>query len=267
MPSLTTVRASNASYKPAYLPVAIFLGGTSGIGRATAEAFARHTNGVAHIILIGRNAAAAESILASFPKPTPGSTSLPWKHEFVGCDASLVRNAHATATTLAARTDLPRVHFLVLTAGYVSIGGREDTEEGLDRKLVLKYYSRWAFIEGLLPALQRAREAGEPAGVMTVLGAGRGSQLDLDNLGLKEGYTGEGGTYTDLMIEVRFFISVHPTPHVSSVFCLTPYAGTRSPQPYHCVHPHLPWVGQDPALRLPQPRRAPPRETRLMALG
>ncbi|KAJ7465534.1 NAD-P-binding protein [Mycena latifolia] len=197
MPSLSTVRASNATYKPTYLPVGIFLGGTSGIGRGTAGAFARQTNGLAHIILVGRNAAAAQSILESFPKPAPGSTSLPWKHEFVECDASLVRNAHATATALAARPDLPRLHFLVLTAGYIGLGGREDTEEGLDRMLVLKYYSRWAFIKGLLPALRRAREAGEPAGVMTVLGAGRGQIVDLDNLG----YTGEGGTYTDLMIE------------------------------------------------------------------
>ncbi|KAF7341497.1 NAD(P)-binding protein [Mycena venus] len=170
MPSLTTVRASNASYKPTYLPVAIFLGGTSGIGRGTAEAFARHTNGLAHIILLGRNAAAAQSILASFPQAHPwlnvpavetrvtafpppvdrarqGSVYRGWERsEFVECDASLVRNAHATATTLAARPDLPRVHFLILTAGYVSLGGREDTEEGLDRKLVLKYYSRWAFM-------------------------------------------------------------------------------------------------------------------------
>ncbi|KAJ7849296.1 hypothetical protein B0H13DRAFT_1645098, partial [Mycena leptocephala] len=90
----------------------------------------------------------------------------------------------------------PRVHFLVLTPGYVSFGGREDTEEELGM-LVLKYYSRWAFIEGLLPALWRAREAG----VMTVLGAGRGRKVDLDNLGLKKGHTGQGGTYTDLMIE------------------------------------------------------------------
>ncbi|KAJ7465516.1 NAD-P-binding protein [Mycena latifolia] len=169
MPSLSTVRASNAAYKSTYLPVGIFLGSTSGIRRGTAEAFTRHINGLAYIILVGRNAAAAQSFLESFPKPAPGSTSLPWKHEFVECDACLVRNAHATATALAARPDLPRLHFLVLTAGYIGLGGREDTEEGLNRMLVLKHYSWWVFVEGLLPALRRAREAGEPAGVMTEL--------------------------------------------------------------------------------------------------
>ncbi|KAF7341503.1 Oxidoreductase andH [Mycena venus] len=186
MPSLATVRTSNASYKPTYLPVAIFLGGTSGMGRGTADAFVRHTNGPAHIILVGRNAAAARSILASFLKPI--SSSLPWKHESVECDASLVRNAHETATALASRPNLPLVHFLVFTAGYFSLGGREDTKESRPQARAV-----------LLLAL------GVHNGV-AVLGAGRGPKVDLDNLGLKEGYTGQAGTdagvtYTDLMIE------------------------------------------------------------------
>ncbi|KAJ7485945.1 NAD(P)-binding protein, partial [Mycena latifolia] len=181
-------------------PVAIFVGGTSGIGRATAAAFARHTNGNAHIILVGRNRAAAEAILARFPAASaPGAV-----HEFVECDASLLHNVHTAVAMLLAR--LPRVHFLVLSAGYFSLAGRDVSAEGLDRKLVLTYYARWAFTTGLLPALQRARAAGEPASVMSVLGAGRGPAVDLHDLGLEKGYTGKAAidasiTYTDLMVE------------------------------------------------------------------
>ncbi|KAG5643917.1 hypothetical protein DXG03_009489 [Asterophora parasitica] len=69
MPSLAAVRTANAAFKPSYVPVTIFVGGTSGIGQGLAEAFARHTNGTAHIVIIGRNRAAANAILARFPKP------------------------------------------------------------------------------------------------------------------------------------------------------------------------------------------------------
>lgn len=70
MPSLKDVKAENARYAPGYLPVAVFVGGTSGIGQGMAQAFAKHTNGNAHIVLVGRNEAAASAILASFPTPT-----------------------------------------------------------------------------------------------------------------------------------------------------------------------------------------------------
>ncbi|KAJ6555444.1 NAD-P-binding protein [Mycena vulgaris] len=200
MPSIAAVRAANATYAPSYLPVAIFVGGTSGIGRATAEALARYTSGNAHIILVGRNTTAANTILASFPKPAASSSQ--WKHEFVECDASLLSNVHAAVAALLAR--LPRVHFLVLSAGYFSLAGRDDTAEGLDRKLVLNYYARWAFATGMLPALQRA--AGEPASVLSVLGAGHGPAVDLQDLGLVKGYSGKAArdanvTYMDLMVE------------------------------------------------------------------
>ena len=65
MPSISKIRADNAVFSPSYLPVALFVGGTSGIGQAAAEAFARYTKGDAHIIICGRNRAAAESIIAS----------------------------------------------------------------------------------------------------------------------------------------------------------------------------------------------------------
>ena len=55
MPSLSAARSSNELYSPGYPPVAVFVGGTSGIGQAMAEGFARYTKGNARIILVDVN--------------------------------------------------------------------------------------------------------------------------------------------------------------------------------------------------------------------
>jgi hypothetical protein len=201
MPSLSIARTFNAAFSPSYTPTAIFVGGTSGIGQGMAEAFARHTKGNANIVLVGRNRAAGEAILRTFPQPTvPGVT-----HEFVECDITLMKNVHRVAGEL--RTRIPKVNFLVLTAGVMTMNGRNETEEGIDRKLAVHYYGRWRFINDLLSAVEDAHKAGEDAKVMTVLSAGKGGKIDLDDLGLKKTFSlpnaaAAGGTYNDIMVVV-----------------------------------------------------------------
>ena len=168
------------------------------------EAFARYTKGNAHIIIIGRNRTAAEAIISSFPKPTVEKGGERPVHEFVPCDASLMKNVHATTTELLSR--LPKVNFLVLSPGYLSLSN-EQTDEGIDPRFVLYYYARWKFTHDLLPLLHNAKEAGEDVKVMFVLAAGKGGQIDLDDLGLKKNNSIINArkvipTYTDLMIEV-----------------------------------------------------------------
>ncbi|KAH9942443.1 NAD-P-binding protein [Epithele typhae] len=201
MPSLAAARAANAAFAPSYLPVAVFVGGTSGIGRACAEAFARYTRGNAHIVLVGRNEAAAHAILASFPAPSaPGAA-----HEFLHADAFLVRNVQAAADALRAR--LPRLHFLVLSTGLgMSLRGRDETAEGVDRRIGLAYYTRAKWVADLLPLLERAAAAGEDARVMSVLAAGKGGAIDVDDLAFRKGYASykvglASPTYTDLLFE------------------------------------------------------------------
>ncbi|KAJ6526712.1 hypothetical protein B0H19DRAFT_1196841 [Mycena capillaripes] len=174
MPSLSAAKEFNATFRPASLPVAVFVGGTPGIGRATAEAFAHYTKGNAHIIIVGRNKGAAESILASFPRP---STPTGWKHEFVGCEASLMKNIGAFTGVLLKR--VPKINFLVISSGYASLLGGHDTEESIDHQLALRYYGRWKFISDLVPALRAAAEGGEAAKVMSILDTASGMPVTL----------------------------------------------------------------------------------------
>ncbi|KZP26909.1 NAD(P)-binding protein [Athelia psychrophila] len=198
MPALSEARSANASFSTAYLPVALFVGGTSGIGRATAEAFARSTKGHAHIVIVGRNRQAGEAVLASFPQ---AATS---RYEFVQCDVSLMQNVHATAAAL--RASLPKLNYLMASPGLMTLSGRDETAEGIDKKLAVDYYARWTFVKELVPLLRNAKDAGEDAKVLTLLAAGEGGNIDLDNLGLKRGYSlpkamEAAATYNDLMIE------------------------------------------------------------------
>ena len=77
--------------------------------------FARITEGNAHIIILGRNRVAAESIISQFPKPTSSDAV----HEFVECDVSLMKNVEKVTESLLSR--LPRLNFLVLSTGAIDL--------------------------------------------------------------------------------------------------------------------------------------------------
>lgn len=58
-------------------------------------------------------------------------------------------------------------------------GSYDDNGEGVDKKLCLHFYSRFKFVVELAPLLQAAKDAGEAARVVTVLGAAKGNRADL----------------------------------------------------------------------------------------
>jgi len=199
MPSFSVVEASNASYSPSYIPTAVFIGGTSGIGRAMAEFYAKQTKGDANIILVGRNKTVADEIIATFPSPSPDV-----KHEFVACDASEMSNVHETTKLLLDK--LRNINLLVLSTGGLT-SARKDTAEGNDVSVALRYYCRAKFLVELTPLLLKAKAAGEDAKAMTILAAGQPGDVDLEDLDvqkwsiLKSG--GACGRYNDVMVKVQ----------------------------------------------------------------
>lgn len=149
-------------------PVAVFVGGTSGIGQGMAEAFNRHTKGNSHIVLVGRNRDAAESIISKM-KSAAGESST-GSYELVQCDISLMSNVKRSAATILAKH--PKINFLVISAGVLGAASTT-TEESLDKGTAVNYYGRWTFIHELLPALRSSRDANQDVKVMSVLAAGR----------------------------------------------------------------------------------------------
>jgi NAD(P)-dependent dehydrogenase (short-subunit alcohol dehydrogenase family) len=197
--AIASATASNALFKPATRPVGLFFGGTSGIGQAMAEQLAKQTNGRAHIVLLGRNQTAAEKIIASFPKT---DASVPPEeasnYSFVKVDATSMAEVRQVTSQLA--SELPKINFIVASPGFLSTKGRDETPEGIDKKLACHFYARFRFIHDLAPLVEKTAENGEQTGVISVFAAGRGGQVDL-NFSLRNA-EGSGVTYTDSMMQV-----------------------------------------------------------------
>lgn len=63
------------------------------------------------------------------------------------------------------------------------------------------------FVDELLPNLEKAVEEGQEARVLTILSAGKGGPLDLDDLGLKKHLSltrrlSQATTYNDIFVKV-----------------------------------------------------------------
>ncbi|KAF7783232.1 hypothetical protein Agabi119p4_2608 [Agaricus bisporus var. burnettii] len=203
MSSLSLIRKANSSFQPQYTPVAVFLGGTYGIGRGMAEAFGRHTQGKSNIVILGRNKDAADELFSTLPSPNDTI----YNRDFIHCDATRMKNVEVATKEILARYS--RINFLILSPGNSRLWGRDETEEGLDTKLALYYYARWKFIKELLPALNQAGEEGESAKVFSVLAPGKGGEIDLNDLGFKKTFSTiraglQSPTYNDLMMEAFY---------------------------------------------------------------
>ncbi|KAL4916471.1 hypothetical protein BDW62DRAFT_104649 [Aspergillus aurantiobrunneus] len=149
MVKLQNVLAHNAGLKslgPGL--VAVFVGGTSGISLSTALALARHTVSP-KIYLIGRSQSAADEAIATLKSLNPSA-----QPTFLQSDISLLKNVDSVCAEIKAREK--HLNLLFMTAGYMTLNGRDETAEGLDRKFVLHYYARMRFIDRLLPLLTAA---------------------------------------------------------------------------------------------------------------
>lgn len=177
MVSSTEIEASNALINDATAPrVAVFVGGTSGIGKFTVQALVA-TGASVRIYLVGRKSsqehtnAFIQKLHALSPKAdviwTEGEISLLAETKRV-CEVIKAREGH--------------VDLLFLSAGYTTFGARKETSEGFEITQSLKYYSRILFVLHLLPLLEQA----EAPRVVGVLQGGLESRtIDLDDIDVK----------------------------------------------------------------------------------
>jgi NAD(P)-dependent dehydrogenase (short-subunit alcohol dehydrogenase family) len=146
------------------------------------------------VYLIGRSQEAADKLIAEFKTLNSGS-----QVEFIKSDAALLKSVDDAVAQIKAKES--KINLLSLSAGIFTFQGRNETAEGLDTKLSLHYYSRMRFTQGFLPLLAKA--AAEPAEggkvplarVISVLGAGHESNINLDDIDLKHNYSLQNAAY------------------------------------------------------------------------
>jgi len=105
-----------------------------------------------------------------------------------------------------------RVDYLVLSPGILTLAGRTETKEGNDRKLMLHYYARMGFVNGLQDKLHAGSR------VLSVLDSTRGnpSKLVWDDLDLKTHYSsGNAMTHAVTMTDVAFEVCHSHLPQCS----------------------------------------------------
>lgn len=181
MVRVETIRQSNEQAKQLDRLVTVFVGGTGGVGETTArEFFTRTTRPIAYII--GRNEERGNTLCNELHDINPEGRA-----HYIQKDISLLRSVDELCAELKEREK--KINCLFLTAGYMTLRGRNETPDGVDRKMAVNYYSRIRCIIGLMDLLTVAGDAGELSRVITVLAAGSEGEIRVDDLDLKHNFT------------------------------------------------------------------------------
>ncbi|CAK4030972.1 Hypothetical predicted protein [Lecanosticta acicola] len=181
MVRIDTIRESNAQGAQLQDLVVVFVGGTGGVGESTAkELFIRTTRPRAYIV--GRSQDKGKRVCNELQELNPDGKAF-----FIEKDISLMRNVDELCAELMQRES--KIHCLFLTAGFMTLRGRSETAEGIDRKMAVNYYSRMRCIMGLMPLLTAASNDNELSRVITVLAAGSEGEIRVDDLELRHNFT------------------------------------------------------------------------------
>lgn len=169
--------------------VAVFVGGTSGIGentiRALATIFPDNGRGL-RVYIVGRNADAAKKIIADCVRICAlgqfrfvQAEDLSSLNDVDRVCSEITRSEEGDTNGGTAKVDL-----LVMSqaAFPLTFQPRHDTKEGLDMLMSLLYYSRMRFITKLLPLLLAAPLS---AHIISVYAAGHEGKILPDDLSLR----------------------------------------------------------------------------------
>ncbi|EPE31137.1 NAD(P)-binding Rossmann-fold containing protein [Glarea lozoyensis ATCC 20868] len=183
MVSLDLIHASNAQLRelgPGL--VALFVGGTSGIGEYTLKAFVQNTISP-RVYLIGRSAPAAERIIQECQILNKDG-----KVEFLPANVSELGEVDRVCKEIMKKES--KINLLVQSQGNMAMSGRDESHEGIDKKMSLSYYSRMRFINNLLPLLTTASTtAPHFSRSLSILSAGWESTINLSDLELKKSFS------------------------------------------------------------------------------
>ncbi|MCJ1271367.1 hypothetical protein MMC22_011267 [Lobaria immixta] len=194
MVALPLVRESNSRLKSLSNPVAVFVGATQGIGLSTLQQYAALTR-APKIYIVGRSEPVGARIIDDLK-----ASNAEGSYVFLKAQISLLESVDEVCGEIKQREK--RLDLLFMSPGYLSFGGREETSEGLDTLLTVRYYARALFVVRLLPLLQNS----SCARVVSVLAAGAEGAIFPDDFELKHHYSilncaNAGTTMTSLFCE------------------------------------------------------------------
>ena len=178
MVSFRDIQASNALISDANAPrVAVFVGGTSGIGKFTLRALVEKRTSV-RVYLVGRKSARESSdVFIQEMKAINPKAEIVW----VEGEVALLSETKRVCEIIKSKEKT--IDLIFITLGYAPFTARKDTVEGFDASQTLRYYTRILFIQHLLPLLNQS----ESPRVVSVLGGGmERSSIDLEDIDLNK---------------------------------------------------------------------------------
>ena len=185
------------------------VGGTSGIAESTAKQFCRYAK-KPKIYLVGRNEESASRILSELQIIASDGS-----YNFIPKDVSLLQNVDQVCDEIKS-TEI-KINLLFMSSGSMSLKGRDETSEGIDRKLATNYYSRMRFIQQLLPLLQAAHP--QLSRVLSVLTPGTESaSFNTSDLALRVKFSlFAAGNHASIMTDFCFEEFARSFPTVSFI--------------------------------------------------
>jgi NADP-dependent 3-hydroxy acid dehydrogenase YdfG len=117
MVSLKDVRISNSNFKAnASGMVALFVGGTSGIGKGTLAQFTKLSN-VPKVYIVGRSKSSTISLLNELQSLNPQGTFI-----FIETEISLIKNVDTVCKEI--KENEKKLDLIFLSPGYLTLEGR-----------------------------------------------------------------------------------------------------------------------------------------------
>jgi len=194
MVNISDVRTSNATFKASKEAlVAVFVGATSGIGKATLKHFAKNAASGSKIYVVGRSKSSAAPLLEEL-------AAYPATVTFIETEVSLIKNVDKAAEEIKSAES--KLDLLFQSQGGLSFAARTETTEGIDISQAVRYYSRLRFVYDLLPLLNNA----DHSRVVSILAGGQEVTLNFEDLEFRNNFNGfkaagNGATQTTLAFE------------------------------------------------------------------